>query len=136
MSWGGPSAWIGGGIALLSYQAAIYFATGQQQFLPELLVALGIVLACAEGLNNKSVGERLGCHPDTVGKWRARFMEHRLDGLYDEPRPGRPRTISVDQVEEVVVATLESTPENATLWSRAAMAAESGVSKSTIGRIW
>jgi transposase len=95
-----------------------------------------IVLACAEGLNNKSVGERLGCHPDTVGKWRARFMEHRLDGLYDEPRPGRPRTISVDQVEEVVVATLESTPENATHWTRSKMAARAGLSKSTIGRIW
>jgi transposase len=95
-----------------------------------------IVLACAEGLDNKTVGERLRCHPDTVGKWRARFLEHRLDGLYDEPRPGRPRTITVDQVEGVVVATLESTPENATHWTRSKMAARAGLSKSTIGRIW
>jgi transposase len=95
-----------------------------------------IVLACAEGVDNKIVAGRLGCTPATVGKWRGRFVEHRLDGLSDEPRPGRPPSISVDQVEDVVVATLESTPDNATHWSRAKMAQRSGLSKSTIGRIW
>lgn len=95
-----------------------------------------IVLACADGLDNKAVAARLGCSAATVGKWRARFIECRLDGLADEPRPGRPASIAVDQVEDVVVATLESKPENATHWSRAKMAQRSGLSKSTIGRIW
>jgi transposase len=95
-----------------------------------------IVLACGEGLDNKTVAARLGCAGATVGKWRSRFVAHGLDGLTDEPRPGRPPTISADQVEDVVVATLESTPVNATHWSRAEMAERTGLSKSTIGRIW
>jgi len=95
-----------------------------------------IVLACADGLNNKEVAARLGCAAATVGKWRARFVEGGLDGLSDEPRPGRPASIAIDQIEEVVVATLESKPENATHWSRSKMAQRSGLSKSTIGRIW
>ena len=74
--------------------------------------------------------------PATVGKWRRRFCELRLDGLSDDPRPGRPATITAKQVEEVLVATLESTPENATHWSRSKMAERSGLSESTIGRIW
>src|SRR3989337_1356056 len=81
-----------------------------------------IVLLCAEGKDNKSVAAQLGCAAATVGKWRSRFVARRLDGLGDEPRPGRPAVIGVDQVEEVVVATLESTPTNATHWSRAKMA--------------
>jgi transposase len=95
-----------------------------------------IVLACAEGVGNNTVAARVGCSANTVSKWRARFVEHRLDGLGDDPRPGRPPAISLDQIEDVVVATLESTPANATHWSRAKMAERTGLSKSTIGRIW
>jgi transposase len=95
-----------------------------------------IVLACAEGADNKTVAAKVGCSQPTVGKWRSRFVEHRLDGLTDEARPGRPTTITVDQIEEVLVATLESTPKNTTHWTRAKMADRSGLSKSTIGRIW
>jgi transposase len=95
-----------------------------------------IVLACAEGLPSREVAERLGAHEDTVGKWRRRFIAGRLDGLADEDRPGRPPSVTLDQVEDVIVATLEETPKDATHWSRASMAKKTGLSKSTIGRIW
>jgi transposase len=95
-----------------------------------------IVLQCAAGHSNKDVAAACGVSTPTVGKWRRRFCELRLDGLSDDPRPGRPATITVEQVERVVVDTLESTPENATHWSRAMMAQRSGLSASTIGRIW
>jgi len=95
-----------------------------------------IVLGCAEGLANTAVAGREGVSAATVGKWRSRFLGARLDGLVDDPRPGRPATVTADQVEDVVVATLESTPANATHWSRAKMAERSGLSPSTIGRIW
>ena len=95
-----------------------------------------VVLGCGEGLSNKEVAAREGCAAVTVGKWRSRFVEARLDGLVDDPRPGRPPTVTAEQVEDVVVATLESTPANATHWSRSKMAKRSGLSDSTIGRIW
>src|SRR5512144_2015021 len=95
-----------------------------------------IVLECARGRSNTDVASACGVSSATVGKWRRRFCELRLDGLSDDPRPGRPASITAEQVEDVVVATLESTPKNATHWSRASMAARSGLSKSTIGRIW
>jgi len=95
-----------------------------------------IVLGCADGWSNKDVAARERVAQPTVGKWRARFVESRLDGLTDEPRPGRPPLISAGQIEDVVVATLESTPANSTHWSRSSMAERSGLSPSSIGRIW
>ena len=95
-----------------------------------------ILLACADGKTNTAVAEELSVTKQTVGKWRARFIERRLDGLLDEPRPGAPRRISDAGVERVVRLTLETTPEDATHWSTRSMAARTGMSQSAISRIW
>ncbi len=95
-----------------------------------------IILACAEGGHVIEVAERLGLDPHTVGKWRRRFLADRLEGLHDEPRPGTPRTISDDDVEAVIVKTLEETPVDATHWSTRSMAKATGMSQSAVSRIW
>jgi transposase len=95
-----------------------------------------IVLLAAEGLKNTEIAERLAISRATAAIWRSRFAEHRLDGLLDEPRPGRPRTISDEQVEEVIVKTLETTPNDATHWSTRSMAREVGLTQSAVLRIW
>jgi transposase len=95
-----------------------------------------IILACADGLTNTVVARRLRVAPATVGKWRQRFLDDRVDGLLDEPRPGTPRRITDAQVEAVVVKTLESTPRGATHWSTRGMAKAVGLSAMAISRIW
>jgi len=95
-----------------------------------------IVLACAEGLTNQQVAAREGVNQVTVGKWRSRFVKRRLDGLHDEPRPGKPRTISDADVERVITKTLEETPRGATHWSTRSLAAQVGMSQSAVSRIW
>jgi transposase len=95
-----------------------------------------MILRCAEGLTSKAVAAELGVHEHTVGKWRRRFLADRIDGLLDEPRPGRPRTIEDDCVAEVIERTLYSTPADATHWSIRSMAREVGLSHTTIRRIW
>jgi transposase len=95
-----------------------------------------IVLACAEGATNTAVASRLGVKWATVAKWRNRFVTDRFDGLQDEPRPGAPRRIDDDDVERVIMATLEETPRGATHWSTRSLAAATGMSQLTISRIW
>jgi transposase len=95
-----------------------------------------IVLACADGLTNQAVAARLAVNQATVSKWRSRFVAKRLDGLADEPRSGAPRTITDDDVEAVIVKTLEETPRDATHWSTRSLANSTGMSQSAISRIW
>jgi transposase len=95
-----------------------------------------IVLLVAEGLRTGEIAQRLGVHRNTVAKWRSRFAAERLDGLVDEPRPGRPRTVTDSDVDAVITKTLESTPKDATHWSTRSMAAEVGLTQSAVHRIW
>src|SRR4249919_3424414 len=103
---------------------------------PHLARRARIVLACAEGQDNKAVAKRLRMSQTTVCKWRGRFVRERLDGLSDEPRPGTPRQISDAQIEQVIVRTLEETPRGETHWSSRGMAKASGLGRTTIQQIW
>lgn len=95
-----------------------------------------IVLGAADGETNTAIAGRLGCCAATVSKWRGRFAQRRLEGLADEPRPGGPRKITDEQIEEVLVRTLEGAPPDATHWSTRSMAAEMGMSQTAISQIW
>ena len=95
-----------------------------------------IVLAAASGLENKAICIEVDADVNTVGKWRRRFAAHRLDGLYDEPRPGTPRKIGDDEIADTIRLTLEGTPPGATHWSLRSMANAVGYAPSTIHRIW
>jgi transposase len=101
-----------------------------------LAVRSRIVLAAADGLGNTAIAEQLDVHVSSARKWRSRFLAYRLDGLTDEPRPGRPRTISDADVERVITLTLETTPADATHWSTRSLAAEVGLSQTAVSRIW
>ncbi|HZP01998.1 MAG TPA: IS630 family transposase [Terriglobia bacterium] len=103
---------------------------------PALARRARVVSACAEGVANKTVARRLRCSLGMVAKWRSRFLKMRLEGLYDEPRPGAPRKVTDAQVEQVVIQTLESTPRGQTHWSTRGLAQAAGLSRMTISRIW
>lgn len=101
-----------------------------------IAVRAKIVLACAEGLANTKVAARMHVTPGTVGKWRRRFVDDGVDGLFDEPRPGAPRRVSDEDVEAILVKTLETKPKGRTHWSTRKMAEQASVSHTTVGRIW
>jgi putative transposase len=105
--------------------------------LPHSLVRRAkIVVMSADGVDNKSIAEKLGLSRATVGKWRTRFLRQGLAGLYDEPRPGGPRSVTDEQVASLIRRTLHTKPKDATHWSCRSIAAETKLSKSTVNRIW
>lgn len=95
-----------------------------------------IILACAEGISNNQIADRMRLNPHTVGKWRRRFAASRLEGLLDEPRVGAPRKITDADVERVLTLTLESMPKDATHWSTRSMAEASGLTQTAVSRVW
>lgn len=103
---------------------------------PALARRARVVLACSEGLDNKSVAKKLRCSLGMVGKWRSRFLKTRLEGLYDEPRPGAPRKVTDDDVEQIIIQTRETTPRGQTHWSTRELAKATGFSRMTISRVW
>lgn len=110
--------------------------TRRRKTAQQLALRARIILECAKGLQNQVVSERLGVSKQMVCRWRVRFATERLNGLYDEPRPGTPKKISDAMVEKVVTETLEKTPRGETHWSTRSMAKQVGLSQSTISRIW
>jgi transposase len=117
-------------------RAALQTWTARRKTGQALAMRARIVLAAADQLTNREIAEREGVSAPTVTKWRNRFAERRLAGLLDEPRPGRPRTITDDQVEAVITRTLEGPPKDATHWSTRSMAREAGVTQNAVLRIW
>lgn len=108
----------------------------RQKTSQRLALRARIVLEAADGLNDTEIASRLRTGRLTVGRWRRRFIEKRVDGLHDEPRPGAPRRVSDEQVEALIVKTLESKPKGATEWSTRLMAEKTGLSQSTVSRVW
>jgi transposase len=117
-------------------RAALKSLTARRNTAQALALRARIVLRCATGAENRQVATDLQIDQTTVGKWRRRFVEHRMDGLRDEPRSGTPRTIDDARIEAVIVRTLESVPADATHWSSRGMARACGLSVSTVQRIW
>jgi transposase len=117
-------------------RAALVAWTARRKTGQALALRARIVLAAAGQLTNREIAVLEGVSPPTVTKWRGRFAERRLEGLLDEPRPGRPRTISDAQVEAVITRTLEGPPRDATHWSTRSMAREAGVTQNAVLRIW
>jgi transposase len=110
--------------------------TTAQKTAQRMALRARIVLKCATGMLNQNVAGELQLDVHTVGKWRERFRTSRLEGLADEPRPGAPRQITDQQVEEVITRTLEKRPAQGTHWSTRMMAKESGLSQTAVSRIW
>lgn len=108
----------------------------RRRSMPTLALRSQIVLACANQADNRTVAEKLGVTEKTVGKWRARFVRERLDGLADEPRPGAPRKVTDELAGEVIRKTVEELPATARAWSTRSLAEEVGLSHSTVLRIW
>ncbi len=117
-------------------RAELLSLSGRRSTGQALALRSRIVLACADGAMNQDVASRLDVCANTVGKWRRRFIDHRIDGLRDEPRSGAPRSVEDARIEAVIVQTLESLPADATHWSSRGMARASGLSVSTVQRIW
>lgn len=109
---------------------------GRRRTIGAMALRSRMVIACADGQANSVVAERLGVTPKTVGKWRARFTQQRLDGLAEEPRPGAPRRVTDDVTGRVLAKTLQERPTNASRWTTRSMARATGLSQTTIVRIW
>jgi transposase len=117
-------------------RATLIALTNRARTRPHLARRARLVLLCGDGLASTVVAQKLHVREQMVSKWRGRFVRQRLEGLYDEPRPGPPRTIADDAVDRVVTRTLETTPRGQTHWSVREMARATGLSRMTISRIW
>jgi transposase len=117
-------------------RATLTSLTHRARTRPHLARRARLVLLCGDGLASNVVARKLHVRNQTVCKWRARFLRDRLEGLYDEPRPGAPRSIGDEEVERVLIRTLETTPRGQSHWSVRGMAQATGLSRMTISRIW
>lgn len=125
------------GLSLSSDEREQLSSLARSRTLPNAVVGRAkLVLWSAEGESNTHIAARLGWSNATVGKWRRRFVEHRLAGLYDELRPGRPRSVEDEQIASLLNRTLSSRPQTGTHWSVREAARESGISKSTVHRLF